>query len=228
MPRTVLVLFCKEPRPGYGKQRLAATVGEAAALEVALALCECALEDIADWSGPSVIAVASAPEAAWAEALIGRPDLRGSDVSAAVQSAGNLGARLAEMDSRLRQGGADRVAFMGSDAPALAPDHFARLQSAMDSHDVALADGDDGGVTLMASRRGWPRLDDLPWSTRRLGDALAAACEDSGRSVARFDGGLDLDEAADIAPLLEALAGDPRPARRALVSLLTSISLPAQ
>ena len=98
------------------------------------------------------------------------------------------------------------------------------METGLSDHDVVLADGSDGGVTLMASRCGWPRMDDLPWSTDRLGDALYDACVRSGRGVLRVDGGADLDEAQDIAPLLVSLAQDSRPARRDLVEVLRKIA----
>ena len=126
------------------------------------------------------------------------------------------------MDARLRSEGANRVVFMGSDAPVLEPEHYARIAAGLASADVVLADGADGGVTLMASRAGWPPLAGLPWSTGELGDALSAACAASGRSVERFDGGRDLDDEDDIDPLLSGLANDKRPARQALAALLRS------
>ena len=86
--------------------------------------------------------------------------------------------------------------------------------------DVVLADGADGGVTLMASRSGWPPLDELPWSTSELGNALTNSCAASGRSVHRLDGGFDIDEKRDALRLLEYLDGDMRPARQALNTVL--------
>ena len=53
-----LVLFCRRPAPGIGKQRLARALGEIRALAIATALLECALEDIADWPGALVISPA--------------------------------------------------------------------------------------------------------------------------------------------------------------------------
>ena len=218
--RTVLVLFCKQPRLGYGKQRLAASIGQTQTLAIAEALVDCALEDVLSWKGPVVVAAAAPTEAAWARSLTLNAALRDKEVTVKVQCAGNLGERIADMDARLRSEGANRIVIMGSDAPLLEPSHYERITETLITTDVVLADGADGGVTLMASRSGWPALDRLPWSTNRLADALSAACTSSGRSVHRFDGGSDLDEQLDIGPILEKLGDDPRPARQALVSLL--------
>ena len=222
--RTVLVLFCKQPRLGYGKQRLAVSIGKARALGVAEALVECALEDALAWNGPFVIAAAAPTEADWARSVALRSEFRDKEVAVRIQCAGNLGERIADMDARLRSEGANRIVIMGSDAPALEPSHYERVVTGLTSCDVVLADGTDGGVTLMASRSGWPQLNELPWSTGGLADALSAACTSSGRRVDRFDGGRDLDGQSDIEPLLGRLADDPRPARQALVSLLRDVT----
>lgn len=215
-----LVLFCKQPRLGSGKQRLAASVGQQKALEIAAALLDCALEDAASWPGTFFVSPAAPDEAEWAELLQCRPVLAGTDVMVRIQCDGNLGTRLANMDTRIRESGANKIVFMGSDAPALTASHFNDVRRALDDYDVVLADCADGGVSLMASRTGWPSMEELPWSTANLGNALASACTLSGRSVYRFDGSLDLDDERDIEPLLALLANDTRPMRRSLVAVL--------
>ena len=216
----VLVLFCKEPRLGYGKQRLAAGIGEQPALRIARALLDCALEDAARWDGTFVISPASSEEVAWAETLCDRPAFRGSRTCVIAQPSGNLGSRIATVDARLRELGATLVTYMGSDAPLLKDTHYAAVVNALNDVDVVLADGADGGVTLMASRSGWPVLDELPWSTSELGNALADSCATSGRSVRRLDGGFDIDEKDDALRLLERLDDDQRSARQALNTVL--------
>lgn len=218
--KPVLVLFCKEPQLGYGKQRLAAGIGERPALRIARGLLDCALEDAAHWDGTFVISPASSEEVAWAETLLDRPAFRSSRTCVIAQTGGNLGSRIATVDSRLRELGATRVTYMGCDAPMLNDTHYNAVMNALSDVDVVLADGADGGVTLMASRSGWPLLDELPWSTSDLGNALAESCATSGRSVHRLDGGFDVDEKPDALRLLEHLGGDQRPARRALNTVL--------
>ena len=218
--QSALVLFCKQPRLGYGKQRLAATIGRQKALLIAEALLNCALEDAASWPGTLIVSPTAPDESEWVNSLKCRPALAGTGAMFWTQCAGNLGTRLANMDTRVRETGVDRVVFVGSDAPALTMAHFNTVIRELDDYDVVLADCVDGGVTLMASRSGWPALEELPWSTTRLGNTLASACIESGRSVVRFDGTLDLDEERDIEPLLCRLTNDRRPMRRALVATL--------
>ncbi|MXW20689.1 MAG: DUF2064 domain-containing protein, partial [Gammaproteobacteria bacterium] len=106
--------------------------------------------------------------------------------------------------------------YIGSDAPALKPRHYRRVITGLATRDAVLAAARDGGVTMMATRRGWPRLARLPWGTPGLAHALSAACRRTGRSAIEIPGGFDVDRRSDLAPLARALRGDARPARRAL------------
>jgi hypothetical protein len=209
----VLVVFCRRPQPGVGKQRLAATVGRDAAHAIAGALLACTLEDLATWSGPIVLAPAAAQDADWARALLG------ARARVLPQPDGNLGERLEAIDRTLRQDGHARLLFIGTDAPALPAGFFADAAAALEGADVVLAPARDGGVTLMGARRPWPTLGALPWSTPALGAALEAACRARGDSIARLAESGDVDEAADLGWACQALAGDPRAARRELCRL---------
>src|SRR5690606_21879150 len=82
--------------------------------------------------------------------------------------------------------------------------------------DVVLGPAADGGVVLMGTRRAWPALEPLPWSTDRLGAALGEACRRAGSSVASLEPRTDIDTFADLTGLGRTLARDRRPARRAL------------
>jgi rSAM/selenodomain-associated transferase 1 len=209
----VLVVFCRRPQAGVGKQRLAATVGRDAAHAIARALLACTLEDLAGWVGPIVLAPAATQDADWARSLLG------ARARVLAQPEGNLGERLEAIDRRLRQDGHERLLFIGTDAPALPTGLFAAAAAALEGADVVLAPARDGGVTLMGARRAWPSLSALPWSTASLGAALEAACRARGDSIARLAESGDVDEAADLDWACEALAGDARDARRELCRL---------
>ena len=209
-PDAVLVVFCRRPVPGVGKQRLAATVGREAAHAIAEALFACTLEDLRGWGGPIVLSPTEPQDAAWAQAQLG------ARAQVLPQRAGNLGERIEAVDRELRGRGAARLLFIGTDAPALPAGLFADAASALERDDVVLAPARDGGVTLMGSRRPWPSLAALPWSTAALGAALESACRARGDSIARLAESSDVDELEDLDWVCEALAGDPRAARREL------------
>lgn len=218
-PQVALVVFCRRPQPGVGKQRLAAGIGRDAAYAVAKALLECTLEDLDDWPGPVVLSPASAVDLDWARALLAARHGLHPHSRVVAQPEANLGERLEEVDRLLRGAGFGRLLFIGTDAPALPRGLFAAAAAALDAADVVLAPARDGGVTLMGARRPWPPLAALPWSTATLGASLVAACRARGDTVAILETSFDVDEPADLDAAIAALAADPRPARRALLRL---------
>lgn len=212
----MLLLICRRPQLGLGKQRLARALGAAAALAIARALLDCALEDAAAWPGGLVIAPDSPEDAAWAAGLLG---------GAAIvqpQPPGNLGQRLNAIDAAVRALGHERLLFMGSDAPSLTVSELLAAAAALERSDVALIPAQDGGVTLMGARRAWPDLAPLPWGEGGLGRALESCCRASGLSLTCLPASYDVDEVSDFATALSALATDMRPARRRLHELLRS------
>jgi glycosyltransferase A (GT-A) superfamily protein (DUF2064 family) len=220
MIEDVLVLVCKRPGLGKGKQRLAAGLGPDAANRIAEAMLACALEDARAWPCSVMIAPANRDDYSWAENLL--PEA-GSKVRVQPQADGNLGQRLNTLDHTLRNAGLERLFYIGSDAPALGAEDYAAAREALVNHDTVLVPSSDGGVVLMASRKPWPELNGLPWSTASLGLLLEAACRAAGHSLALLSPSFDVDEEADAIRLITALRQDPRPRRRALLKLVSHL-----
>lgn len=214
-PLATLVLFCRRPTLAEGKQRLAASLGAATALELSRYLLECAFEDLREWPGPAIVAPAKASDADWAADSAGRP------VQVIAQPTGNLGARLNHIDRQARAQGHQQLIFIGSDAPSLSGTDLAAASGALAHFDVVLTPADDGGVVAMANGQPWPELNSLPWSTAELGEALAALCRTRGLAVTVLPARRDVDVEADLATLRTDLGGDDRPARVALRHWLT-------
>ncbi|SDS27339.1 DUF2064 domain-containing protein [Pseudomonas oryzae] len=215
-PPPTLILMCKRPGPGHGKQRLAAGLGTVPAQLIAERMLDCAVEDLAHWPGPRVIAPDTVADCGWAGRLL-------PGCAYPPQCDGNLGERLNALDRDLREAGHRTLVFIGSDAPALNAGDYRRVRETLSEVDTVLLAARDGGVVLMASNRPWPELAALPWSTAQLGQALTAACGDAGHSVAVCGESFDVDERDDLAPLRAALATDPRPARRRLLATLDAL-----
>ncbi|WP_417791054.1 TIGR04282 family arsenosugar biosynthesis glycosyltransferase [Stutzerimonas xanthomarina] len=211
-----LVLICKRPALGHGKQRLAAQIGVERALNIAEHLLDCALEDLRGWSGPVVIAPDQSDACDWAIQ-------QAPQALCLAQTAGNLGERINNLDHSLRGLGHRQLLYIGSDAPALTPADYQRVHAALGTHDTVLVAARDGGVVLMASKLPWPELAALPWSTPELGLALADACRRVGHSVALCGESFDIDEQADLPLAAQALADDPRAARRRLLQTLNNL-----
>lgn len=216
----VLVLVCKRPLPGQGKQRLAATLGTEHARQIADALLGCALEDAEAWPGELVIAPARRDDDEWARGLVSRP------CTVIGQGSGNLGQRLNQIDRVLRHRGAREVIYIGSDAPMLTTLHYRAAVRQLDQTEVVLSAADDGGVVLMGSAKPWPDLNRLPWSEAHLGDSLRDCCLQAGYRCGYIAPGYDIDVEGDLARLRADLEQDPRPARQRLHRLLQNINQP--
>jgi len=212
-----LVAFCRRPRPGVGKRRLARELGDATALALSELMLATTLEDLADWPGRRVLAPSEPADEAWARSLA----LSLDDV--VPQPTGNLGERLGDVDRRLRARGHATILYIGSDAPVLAPADYGEAARAFVTHDVVLGPALDGGVTCLGSRHPWPDLSDLPWSSEHLHAALQALCTGAGRTVHNLAPRYDVDVPADLRRLGADLATDARPQRRALYRALATL-----
>ncbi|MBX9636599.1 MAG: DUF2064 domain-containing protein [Nitrosomonas sp.] len=220
MDEATLILVCKKPAPGIGKQRLAANLGNGMTQKVAEALLACALEDACDWPGPVVIAPANVEDVDWARAFSAPIP---SSVTIVPQVAGNLGQRLNALDQTLRAQGMKQLVFIGSDSPGLNTTDYAATRAALQHADIVLIPALDGGVVLMANRYAWPDLSALPWSSDQLGAALIDACRTAKQSVKTLGHGTDVDEMEDLVRLVTLLQRDSRPARCALLELTKNI-----
>lgn len=219
MDEMALVLVCKRPSLGIGKQRLVASLGREKAHRIAQALLNCALEDAKSWPGPLVIAPAAEADRSWAATL-----LPASTAKVQPQTLGNLGQRLNELDSNLRKEGLKQLVYIGSDAPLLTEADYVACRVALQLHDTVLIPASDGGIVLMASRHAWPVLTNLPWSTDQLGAALMDSCCSIGQSVAILEQRSDVDELKDCLELITLLHNDERSARQQLHALVCDIA----
>jgi uncharacterized protein len=212
LAETCLVLMLKAP--GRSKRRLASEIGHKAAVEAAACLAACALEDLAEWPGAVCVAPAAESDLEW---------LRGQVPAAqpvVMQRAGNLGERISHVSRELHGRGVRRQLFIGIDCPELDQAYLQSAAASLEESDAVLGPADDGGVVLMGTRRPWPDLAALPWSTDALHAALRALCEAHGFTVAALEPRTDIDTWADLAGLEGRLGSDRRPARQTLTGWL--------
>lgn len=206
---TCVVLMFKAP--ARSKRRLARALGSAAAA-AAERLFDCAAEDMRDWTGPVCFAPAEDDDRDWLRQRFGA-----DPALTVIQGNGNLGERINNVNRALWRQGFERQILIGIDCPALTIAELDRVAQLLDDHDAALAPAVDGGAVLIASRKLWPPLRDLPWSEPGLLDALV----DLGRSerwrVSLAGTLADVDTAEDLRAAAVTLANDRRPARRALL-----------
>jgi uncharacterized protein len=211
---TCLLVVAKAPVPGLAKTRLAATVGDAAAAEIAAA----ALLDTLD-------AVAASPAAARVVAMTG-------DLDAAAR-ADELRARLADfvVIEQRGDGFADRLANahldasaavdaaeviqIGMDTPQVTPELLAECGRGLADHDAVLGLARDGGWWVLGVRDAGQAecLRDVPMSHPDTGALTLAALRDAGLSVGSVSELCDVDTIDDIDAVRRACPAGSRFAR---------------
>lgn len=218
-PYPTLVIFCKRPLVGQGKQRLATTIGKPMAFELAKRMLDCAIEDANNWQGDVVLAISSDIDVEWAKTLMQR------DYSVIPQPDGNLGQRINQLDKSLRVLGHDSLIFIGTDAPILNNNDYQAITLSLQHNDCAFSPATDGGVTMMANNRPWPDLTHLSWSTSSLGQELFGLCEQHNWSRGFIRETYDIDLDVDLRKIKIELEHDNRPARQALLHAISSSAL---
>ncbi|MBC6440934.1 MAG: TIGR04282 family arsenosugar biosynthesis glycosyltransferase [Rhodospirillales bacterium] len=190
--RRHVVVMARRPEPGRVKTRLAAGIGNAAALAFYRSMLRRMLTRIGRSSRWSTVVAVTPPDAATGDETwtLGLPVVPQSD--------GDLGERMqAAIDGRPP----GPVLIVGSDIPDLTPGHIAQAFRLLRSHDAVLGPSDDGGYWLIGagpSLRLRSLFGAVRWSSEHaLADTLAGLPADA--RVALLGVLHDIDTADDLA-----------------------------
>ena len=180
--RPRLAIFARAGRLGRVKRRLAADIGNKAALEAHLALLQATLTALAPGTGDFD------PEL-W---LAGEGELPPAAAALAQhqQPAGDLGARmLAAFEDGV-------TALVGSDIPTLTAAHVDRALARLRWADLVFTPTEDGGYCLVGMKEPMPELfGGMPWGTSEVMERSLGQVR--GRRVALTNALWDVDSASD-------------------------------
>ncbi|GAB3634757.1 TIGR04282 family arsenosugar biosynthesis glycosyltransferase [Hymenobacter arcticus] len=191
------MIFAREPVLGRVKTRLAAGIGEAAALAVYRELLALTAAAVRAAQVPATVWLAEAPAEGYPTQA--RPEWPG--LPWRVQpAAGSLGARMAQAFGEAFAAGAGRVVVIGTDCPGLSAELLRQAFGQLLSHDLVVGPADDGGYYLLGINELQPQLfANKDWSTATvLPDTLADAAR-LGLRVAQLPTLHDVDSAQDLA-----------------------------
>lgn len=204
MQRRCVLVFLKYPTPGRVKTRLAATLGDEAAVEIYRRLVDRVLHNLS--AAPlDEIRVMFDPPSHDAEAKIREwlaPALAAVPaqvtISFVAQFQGDLGERLAAGFSQAFADGGSQVMAIGTDCVAIDEQVVAAAWQALDRCDAVFGPTEDGGYYLLATRSLQPALfENIPWSSEvTLARSLQQA-EQSGLAVEQLTTLADVDDAGD-------------------------------
>ena len=191
-----LLIFARVPALGRVKSRLAAGVGQPAALAVYHELLAITRTAAVAAQVPTTVWLADAagPEPSAAEAQ------EWAAMTTRCQAAGDLGERMTAAFAAAFAAGASRVAIIGTDCPGLRADHLRQAFALLAEYDVVLGPATDGGYYLLGLRQPQPELfQNKEWSTATVLTDTVADAHRLSRRVALLPELRDVDTAADLA-----------------------------
>ncbi len=199
-PRVRIAVFAREPRLGQVKSRLAAQIGEAAALAVyqAMLLRLGTLlggSNIVEWD----LWVTSNPSHENFLSICYKKNIykqNGSDLGARMQYA---------LQQSLEREDTDALILIGTDCPALTKDYLRRAVGALESgSDVVLGPAEDGGYVLIGARKPFPTLfENISWGTDQVFLETLQRLKDGRISYQLLDTMWDVDRPEDLPRLLQ-------------------------
>ena len=152
-----LLLFLRAPMLGRGKRRLAAAIGDVAAVRFERLMIARLTRRLGR-------------DRRWRLRLVVTPD-RGRPRGALPQGRGDLGTRMHRALAACPPG---PKLLVGADIPALSAFDIAEAFRLLGDHDVVFGPAEDGGYWLVGARRRPPRFGKVRWSTpHALTDTLA-------------------------------------------------------
>jgi len=203
VPRGVIVVFAKAPRPGLVKTRLTPPFSP----EQASAFYSCLLQDVlvatADLSRDLALEpiVAVHPP----ECLVEMAQRAPGGMRVVAQRGHDLSARMSTSVLEAAAGGARRILLRGSDSPCMTREVVADALARLEDHDLVLRPDRDGGYGLVALQRPWPGLFDHEMSTGSVLEDTLARARARGLRVHLLEPGFDVDTAADLDLLAQAV-----------------------
>ncbi len=196
----VLIVFAKAPRAGRVKTRLAAGLGPEGALRIYRRMAEGIWGALREAQARGAFALWLCFDPPEAESEI-RSWLEGAD-RYLPQTQGNLGRRLAIALTSASTEGYEKVAVIGTDAPAATPARIHEAFSKLVHGRVVFGPALDGGFYLMAVAPPVVGMEDLleetPWSSSDTLAAIVGGVRGLGLGVVLIPEALDIDTLEDL------------------------------
>jgi uncharacterized protein len=186
----LLHIFIKNPRLGYVKTRLAATVGNEAALAI--------YHQLLDKTREAALAANSARWLWYSDHLQAEDAWSAADFSKKIQKSGDLGERMAHAFEQGFQGGATKALIIGSDCPELSGEILDAAFAALDTHDCCIGPTPDGGYYLLGMNRFFLELfTEIVWSTESVFPTTMARMDSLGLQCGQLPILSDVDNQSD-------------------------------
>jgi len=188
---SILMIFVKNPEKGKVKTRLAAGIGEDAALNVYLYLLNYT---------KNVAESLDVKKQVWYSDKIPQKDFWPSGVFDKKKQKGHdLGERMSCSFREAFQSGYKKVIIIGSDCPDIKKEHLEEAFSLLDQQDVVIGPSKDGGYYLLGMNHFIPELfTGKSWSTEKLINETEKTLYQLGKRYIKLELLNDIDTKKDL------------------------------
>lgn len=188
----MVLVFLRAPTPGSVKTRLAAALGDAAALAVYRWLAERTLHVLGElprtWSLHAVVTGDVGALGEW----------RGLVDELRAQGEGDLGERMRVAMIDALSEGFTRVVIVGTDCPTLDASTVRAAMEALREVPAVIGPALDGGYYLLGASQALPVFDGVPWSTEVVAAETRARLARAGLPWRELLSAPDIDRAEDL------------------------------
>jgi rSAM/selenodomain-associated transferase 1 len=214
--KPIILLFIKAPLKGRIKSRLAAAIGNDAALELYRRFVLDTIDTVEALALPLRICFYPPHEETTIRAWLG------NKLDCMPQQGDDLGERMESAFKQVFQEGYDRAVLIGSDIPALNAPIIDEAFTSLNVHDAVLGPAADGGYYLIGftAKTFQPDLfRHIAWSTNTVFDETLARIKESGRRVHLLPKLHDVDTKEDLRIFFKSRRNDPVNSSRTLAYL---------
>ncbi len=170
--RDALIIFVRNPELGKVKTRLAAGVGDEAALDIYIKLLT--------HTRKVALSVDAHRYLFYHEWINDGDDWSSADFQKHLQVDADLGEKMKTAFAKALSEN-DKVLIIGSDCPQLKTIHLTTALDALDNHDVVIGPSLDGGYYLLGMKQLHDQLfDDVQWSTDQVYSETIRRCDKGG------------------------------------------------
>jgi len=191
MSKTLLMVFIKNPVAGRVKTRLAASIGDANALQI--------YKTLLDYTRRVAMDVNSNRQVWYSSKIDRRDDWSENDFEKKLQSKGDLGERMADAFQQGFRDGYENIVIIGSDCAELTAEHIEEAFRALDHNEAVIGPSDDGGYYLLGLS-GYIKeiFRNVEWSTASVFNATTSILSQQATSYEVLERLNDIDTIDDL------------------------------
>lgn len=191
MGNQLLMIFVKNPELGKAKTRLAASIGNEAALQVYKRLLERTKE---------ITSPISFAKAVFYNQFVDKNDIwPNEDFAKMLQSNGDLGQKMESAFDWAFQNDFQKVCIIGSDCYDLTTDNLTEAFECLDNHDAVIGPARDGGYYLLGLSKACSSIfQNKEWSTDSVCSDTEKDFQSEGMSYRKLETLNDVDTIDDL------------------------------